>query len=195
MFISDSLVFVHIPKTGGNSVRSLLLKNLKGNKVNPPHLTYDQIVNHDPKLSELESFCVVRNPFDRFVSTYRFIHRDYRLQKWFGENFLKVKENIDTMDKFINNFVMPKSPWSGHDHFTQQTVWSNNIKHIFKLEEPDKILKFLKKFGIDEELPHLNSREIPSWKNNLYREYYNDVSKKIIEEKFKTDLNQFNYDF
>ena len=145
MFISDSLVFVHIPKTGGNSVRSLLLKNLKGNKVNPPHLTYDQIVNHDPKLSEIESFCVVRNPFDRFVSTYRFIYRDYRLQKWFGENFLKVKENIDTMDKFINNFVMPKSPWSGHDHFTQQTVWSNNIKHIFKLEEPDKILKFFKK--------------------------------------------------
>ena len=195
MFISDSLVFVHIPKTGGNSVRSLLLKNLKGNKVNPPHLTYDQIINHDPKLSEIESFCVVRNPFDRFVSTYRFIYRDYRLQKWFGENFLKVKENIDTMDKFINNFVMPKSPWSGHDHFTQQTVWSNNIKHIFKLEEPDKILKFLKKFGIDEELPHLNSREIPSWKNNLYREYYNGVSKKIIEEKFKTDLNKFNYEF
>ena len=195
MFISDSLVFVHIPKTGGNSVRSLLLKNLKGNKVNPPHLTYDQIINHDPKLSEIESFCVVRNPFDRFVSTYRFIYRDYRLQKWFGENFLKVKENIDTMDKFINNFVMPKSPWSGHDHFTQQTVWSNNIKHIFKLEEPDKILKFLKEFGIDEELPHLNSREIPSWKNNLYREYYNGVSKKIIEEKFKTDLNKFNYEF
>ncbi len=195
MFISSSLIFVHIPKTGGNSVRSLLLKNLKGNKVNPPHLTYDQIIKHDPKLSDCESFCVIRNPFDRFVSTYRFIYRDYRLQKWFGADFLKIKESIDTMEKFINSFVMPKSPWSGHDHFTQQVVWSNNVENIFKLEEPEKILKFLKKFGIDEDLPHLNSRDIPSWKNNLYRNYYSSETKKIIAKKFEDDLNKFNYDF
>ena len=50
----------------------------------------------------------------------------------------KIKESIDTMEKFINSFKMPKDPWSGHDHFTQQIVWSNNVKNIFKLEEPEK---------------------------------------------------------
>ena len=76
---------------------------------------------------------------------------------------------------------MPTSPWSVMI-ILQQIIWSNNVKNIFKLEEPEKILKYLKKFGINEDL-HLNSREIPSWKDNLYHDYYTPETRKIIAKK------------
>lgn len=195
MLISDQLIFIHIPKTGGNSIRNLLLKNIKGQKYNPTHFTYDQAVQAIPEISLKKSFCIVRNPFDRFVSLYRFICRNHRLRKWFGENFLQIKEDINTMEKFIDNFVMPDQAFSGHNHFTQQITWANNVQHIFKLEEPSSIMKFLSEFGINDQLPHLNSREIPSYEDNLYRSYYNQRTKNIIQEKFKDDLQKFKYEF
>ncbi len=194
MFITDRLLFIHIPKNGGTSVREHLAQNLKGTYVKR-HLTYDQAINHFPDLKEKVSFCIVRNPFDRFVSIYRMNNQENRLKKVFGKEYLIVKNKIDTFDKFIKNFQLPKNRWFGNNIFTPQKVWANNVDYIFKLEEPERLIKFLKSNGVKGNLPLLNNRETPSWKNKFYQKFYNSQTKKIIEEKFLIDLREFNYEF
>lgn len=62
-------------------------------------------------------------------------------------------------------------------------------------EEPEKINKFFRDNGINQDLPLTNNRKIPSHENAMYREYYNSYTKNIIREKYEDDLNIYNYDF
>ena len=83
----------------------------------------------------------------------------------------------------------------GNNHFTQQKEWANNIENVFKIEEPEKINKFFRDNGINQDLPLTNNRKIPSHENAMYREYYNSYTKNVIREKYEDDLNIYNYDF
>ncbi len=87
MIVTDRFVFLHYPKTGGLFVaevlkelharlglpcRELLMPNLKrvgGDSVRNPHGTWEQIPAED---RSKPVFAVVRNPFDRYVSTYEY---------------------------------------------------------------------------------------------------------------------------
>ena len=111
MFLTNNLLFIHIPKCGGTSVMKVLAKSKVG-RINfsiSPHSTFDEFKKNYPELVlKKKVFCVVRNPYCRFVSIYRFINRDVKLKKWFGNDYLKVKQKINTFEKFIDNFVFPK---------------------------------------------------------------------------------------
>ena len=72
------LLFLHIPKTGGSSLRTLLAENAQKRTVSLhphnrkkaiKHLRADQIKNR----RGWKSFAVVRNPYERLYSLYRFI--------------------------------------------------------------------------------------------------------------------------
>ena len=63
---------------------------------------------------------------------------------------------------------------------------------LIKLENINHDIQLLKdKFNIKQELPYLNT----SSRNKDYREYYNDNTKQIVENKFKKDINTFGYKF
>lgn len=198
MFLTNNLLFIHIPKSAGTSVVNVLENSTGGQKKFSidTHSTFDAFKKHYPNLVlNKKVFCIVRNPFCRFVSIYRFINRDFKLKKWFGNNYLDIKARIATFENFINNFIFPEKIWGDNNHFSPQTLWSNNVQNIFKLENPEQINKFFKENGIYLELPLTNNQTIPSHTNFMYREYYNSYTKKIIEDKFKSDLEAFNYDF
>ncbi len=198
MFLTEKLLFIHIPKSAGSSVVKLLEEEIGGIKKFEIdiHSTFNQFQSHYPGLvKDKKVFCLVRNPYCRFVSIYRFINRDLKLKKWFGDDFLQIKSKIDTFDKFINNFVFPDWVWNGNDHFTPQCVWAENVQNIFQVEKPDLINEFLKDNGVLQNLPLTNNREPPSHNNFMYRDYYNSDTKKLIRDKFEKDLNNFNYDF
>ncbi len=195
MFFNDKIVFVHIPKNGGTSIRKIIFENSGGTYIKN-HPTFDEITKIKPEYVENKiSFCIIRNPFDRFISIFRFNNQEKRLKKIFGENYLNIKNKIDTLDKFIENFEFPKSRWLGKSLYTPQVVWANNVKNIFKIEDQYEIKKFLQVNGIKGEIPLENSSG-PITKNNFYyRDYYNVETKKFIENKFKEDLDKFNYEF
>jgi len=147
MFLTSNLLFIHIPKSAGSSVVNVLENSTGGQKKFSidPHSTFDAFKKHYPNLVlNKKVFCIVRNPFCRFVSIYRFINRDFKLKKWFGNNYLDVKAKIETFENFINNLIFPEKVWGGNNHFSPQTLWSNNIQHIFRLESPEQINKFFK---------------------------------------------------
>jgi len=198
MFLTNNLLFIHIPKSADSSVVKVLEESVGGKKVFniDIHSTFNQFKNRYPDvIYNKKVFCLVRNPYCRFVSIYRFINRDFKLQKWFGNDYTKIKSHIDTFEKFIINFTFPKGAWGGNNHFTQQKEWADNIENVFNIEEPEKINKFFRDNGINQDLPLTNNRKIPSHENAMYREYYNSFTKNIIREKYEDDLNIYNYDF
>ena len=68
-FETLSCIFVHVPRTGGFALAKSLFGNAGGS-----HITvrqYREIFDHE--FSSYFKFAIVRNPFDRLVSAYRYI--------------------------------------------------------------------------------------------------------------------------
>ncbi len=194
MIITQKLIFIHIPKTAGKSIREILKKDSSFRYVKG-HPTFDELLKINSKfLNSRQSFCVVRNPFDRFVSLYRHGSNELALKKLYGKNYLKIKDKINTFEKFIHNFNPPKK-WIGRSIFTPQKVWSNNVTNIFKFENLEEITNFLDKHNFKGKLPHINATNFNMTDIHSYRKYYNQETKNLIRDKFEEDLNYFNYDF
>lgn len=73
MLITSRFAFVHIPRTGGSFVRKLVRKHLAAEVLPtqyPTHASYDEL---DGRLAQLPAFCVVRNPWDWYVSWFHWI--------------------------------------------------------------------------------------------------------------------------
>ena len=61
--LSHPFVFIHVPKTGGTSIRNAL-----GLGATPFHMTAQKLRDHHPEAASRFSFTFVRNPWDRLVS-------------------------------------------------------------------------------------------------------------------------------
>jgi hypothetical protein len=71
MILPDhKILFVHIPKTGGTSVRSVLRKHAEKYTKQFPHQTYQEYAKTIKSIDEYFSFTIVRNTWDRVVSLY-----------------------------------------------------------------------------------------------------------------------------
>jgi len=120
-------------------------------------------------------FTTIRNPWDRVVSTYFFV-------KQFTKSFRDtIVEDINTFFHKIENFVLD----------------SNGkllVDDIFKVENlNDDINIIFEKIGISVEIDSVPI--INTINHKPYREYYNKETKNIITEYYKTEIEEFNYDF
>ena len=59
-------VLVHVPKTGGISISSVLKSIDGGDNCRESHVVHES----DLDLQDYFKFCIVRNPWDRFLSCY-----------------------------------------------------------------------------------------------------------------------------
>ena len=81
----NKLIFLHIPKTGGESVEDALTNSF-GKPIDKSHENVRQIQSgklYDENIDEYKVFTVVRNPFDRLISTWRWwaYHSDSGFEK------------------------------------------------------------------------------------------------------------------
>ena len=60
--------FIHIPRTGGNSIASTILD---GRTAHTPYFVYQRA--YPDEFDEFFKFCFVRNPWDRLVSAYFYL--------------------------------------------------------------------------------------------------------------------------
>jgi hypothetical protein len=70
MLVTQDLVFVHIPRTGGSFIRSVLGAHLPADSHAPPFATHARYGELPKELRDRPAFCVVRNPWDWYVSWY-----------------------------------------------------------------------------------------------------------------------------
>lgn len=193
-------IFIHIPKTAGTSIYTVLSipqneRHFYSAAKRIPsyqHLTPTQLQRKLPRniWNQYYKFTVVRNPFDRAVSDYRYLRKylpaKYRISSFVA--FLRLVERIVKGNKYTENVYF--------DHFRPQS-------HYFRGITYDKICKFESLHtDIDEVKQKLqcHANQLP-WKYKTsivhgpsnYLPYYTHETKSIIERLYAEDLKKFDY--
>ena len=175
--------FIHIPKTGGTSITSVL-QNVKGTEyVTKAH-------NHIGKFENIKDYdimCFVRNPYTRFASAY---YHQTRKDGWMSIN--KFIENID-----LNDYLyFPQSYFTNNGSSEDKRVTFIGRYENF-INDFNLIMKKIGKTG--HSIPHYNRNSIYDKHPNLnqhdfYKHIYNDTDvKNWVEKRYSNDFKIFNY--
>jgi chondroitin 4-sulfotransferase 11 len=176
-----NMTYIHVPRTGGQSVREFLLKekdakimSLGKRDINTKHPDIWTTKNHFGDLGY--TFCTVRNPYDRLVSMFAHLKR--------------VDRNMPAKTDF-SKFVFE---YADYDTFMKPiSSWFNNgdIDYIMRFENLSNDFEVIKKkLDANRGLIHKNAAS-----HNNYKSYYTDEIKEFVTEKFKEDIERFNYSF
>jgi len=194
------LLFIHIPKTAGTSVRHWYKQ-----RYGKFHKCMHGTVSHPvlkKVLTEMPSFAIVRNPYDLVYSWYRYkekilketAHRDKTEQWawnrgfdfWLQRHAEKVNFVVDKQGS-----VNPISP-----SFSQLRYLSISgkimVDHVLKYERIDSDWDTVNQLAnCNISLPKTNITE----RQGNYRSAYTPESKRIVEKYYRTDLEKFSYIF
>jgi len=212
MVVSDkyNFIFVHIPKTGGKSIRTILkdhieisthhrLENMNRNRIHA-HLTLYEIRKYlngysfdnkgnvkplqDPikRFEGKKIFTVMRNPWDWVVSYYEFIKSRRRHPKYFEVNAMSFKDFIKS------DYIKPQVNYVWN--FTTNSIWPET--KIIRFEDLQKgFNEMLLEVGLHQmQLPHLHKT-----KRGKYHEYYDEETKSLIANKFAKEIELLKYEF
>lgn len=201
--VTDS-VFVHIQKTGGNSIRRAL-----GLPENPPdkHRTARELRASlgTAAWEDRFSFAFVRNPWDRLVSWWTMIDakrpafEEPRMAQT-NDFHAYVLAKARTFEEFILNCTDTIADAGG-----QKSILRPQLDYV---ADADGLIlvDFVGRFetiGDDfrvvagrlglhgRELPHVNA----SRSRRHYRDYYDPALAAVVGERFKPDLAAFGYEF
>ena len=126
------------------------------------------------------SFCIVRNPYSRIISLFKF-------------SFLKKNQNKKNFIKFINDLekgiIQKKTTYfNSQKSYIIDTNEKIIVNKIFKMEDTKEIVKFLNINGLDvKKLPKLNNSD-SDFKINLDKKL-----KSKIFNIYKEDFISFGY--
>ena len=182
----QKVLFIHIPKTGGFSIRQTMLKDATMSFKVDPSLDYDF------------SFAFVRNPFGRFLSTYYMFKLGGITCRPPVIPDLTIDKLLDTVENssipHTNNKNKPYV-FAKH-HALPMTHPYNCIQYaeeIYRYENYNQAyIEIAKILGKPTNVPHLNKSKNFS---KDYREVLNTEQRKRIEEIYKEDLERFNYEW
>ena len=208
--------FMHIPKTGGTSIRNALNQLIQApqpytekdmeRKHMSAFLLRDKIYDWD----NLWKFTFIRNPYDRMVSYYTFYRmprqfpyqhttRKAALQMSFPEwvRWLKQKEFVRLGDHPPRKIPMWRRP-------QVDFIYNNGIKlvdHICRYETLEDDYNYIaNKLKLNQNpsiWKHHKVLRHDNRSNRLedFRLYYDDESRSIVKWWFMRDIKEFNYTF
>ncbi|MEZ9551552.1 sulfotransferase family 2 domain-containing protein [Vibrio breoganii] len=178
------LLFIHIPKNAGNSVRELVF----GKDIATSHRTASR---YPLKVwEEYFTFAVCRNPYDKLWS-----HYQYHCSS--GTYHGSLLRQFPRMHEFSFKNYFDKIVMSGHNSFNAQYEFTTHhesdksIDLILRFETlATDVKKINKKFKASGEIKKLNQSTIrkSNWIQNLDWE---DV--KLINNAYQVDFDRFGY--
>jgi hypothetical protein len=176
-----NVLFIHIPKTAGTSILSCLNNN---QEFKIKHFTLKEYSSRI--LNNTYVFCVIRNPFDRFVSQWLY-HTNY------NDNFFMKKYNkkfdIRSYYSLVSQIKHKTTTWKSMSDYTFHK--NKKIDFILRFENlSDDWNTLCKNLNFNCNLHFLkrNNRE-------HYSNYYTPYLISKIEEMYSDDLVNFNYKF
>lgn len=181
-------VFIHIPKTAGSSIRNGFFNGQ----------CIGAYYRYPYKYKHLFSFCFVRNPYDRIISAYNFLHKK-KLETTKYKNFqLSFDDFIEiVIDKSIDhvycNIYENIYSFIRHHTIPQTHIFNqlHNAKFVGRYENLDNDWQYICE-QINAEykpLPNNNVSKTLNWYNKLYQQWFPD---KFRIKYYKKYLNQHN---
>lgn len=181
----EKIIFIHAPRTSGTSIEN---QCLSGRQVP------DGMKHFNAKMmkkvvgqqfwNESFKFSIVRNPWDRVISLY---HMPY-----FGPGYRDIGAlSGKTLESFITKYS--PAPW---EHGVQCSDYLNEeVDFIIRFENRQNDLAQLSKITdglltIDNKVHHRATKR----KKN-YVDFYNQTTRKMVEEMYHEDMARFNYKF
>jgi len=204
-----NFIFVHIYRTGGNSVRKALgapavgsaIDILKANEELGVHVNAKDLRQHYHNVGDdnfwetAYKFAVVRNPFSWLVSTYKYIVYSP------GHNFnmmVKSMTYMQFLEWYVNTAMTMDRPFGSNKYSTQyEFLYDDNgnrlVNYIGKVEQLGSALQRISKITgvpLQNGIPAINKTNpnLPGWKS-----YYNKQSVDFVNKHFEKDLETFNY--
>ncbi|MEQ8324251.1 MAG: sulfotransferase family 2 domain-containing protein [Vicingaceae bacterium] len=202
------LIFIHIPKSGGTSVHEIMFGNrplvpreFLGTEVRNLPLSYfvDEAdhfrpyppLNHLPvsrirevidreKFESFTKFTLVRNPFDRVLSIYKY---------WQSRNNLPRSTPFSEFVQMISSRPSFKTKWPNQVFFVNDENGNLLLDEVFKLEEKKKLETFLTaRLNKDVVMPHARAT-----KKLSSRQIYGRRSMEQVNQLYKEDFETFDY--
>lgn len=191
--------FVDIPRTSSTAIRqALYLRYGKvfGKPSNSQGLGVGLVPPHTPAVrireqigaelwDSLQTFSVVRNPFERVLSLYRFLRHNGALK------------NVE-FPAYVNKLVSGGFDYHGHSMsnwgYVSDGEGNQIVKEIFRYEDRESAMPLIAERTGCPELSG-TQRQTYSTTGEPYAEFYDAASRRKIESHFSDDLARFDYQF
>jgi len=198
MIITKKHIFIHIPKTAGQSIvhnycdryeiiphrKHVINKSIHHKEKNNPHISASMVrdIVGDEIYDNAFKFTIVRNPFDRLVSFY-----------YFGiKNMLRNKfKKFGGFVAYACNKQDRKNIGTGWSYarYSQSHFVDDEVDMIIKFEElEDSWDELSTLLGINKHLAKKNKT-----KHRHYSTYYTPEMVEMVIEAFAEDFERFGY--
>jgi len=189
-------IFIHIPKTGGTSVKKILSDkiNICGFKINGELVKYNKNthigINKEQfeKYKDYFKFVFVRHPYDWIKSYYNF-----------HSNKSKFYKNL-TSKKIENTITVNFDKWlKSLNNFNQTDFFTNNdeilVNKVCKLEKFDEDLKYvLEKINLNSNFQSIKMKDSKKFNIDTIKNL-NDKQKEMIQKICAKDFRLLNYKY
>lgn len=184
------LLFVHIPKNGGYSV----LHAMKAKYPDTEKILWGHARICDVKgmnLKKYTKFAIVRNPWGRMVSLWAFL---WQHKKTYETRSGKRRSTKELVTMGFSDWLLNrgKRSWYITTSDTPQFRWISRddkiiVDHVLRFENMERELKDV--IGLtDIPMRHVSD-------HGDYREYYNEASRRFVEETYEKDIKEWGYEF
>jgi hypothetical protein len=197
--IQHQFIFVHIPKTAGNALQSILsaysedtiiaggnkdgihrfgLYSTYGTAKHSTLADYFYALGPESFWSKRRFTCI-RNPWDRAISFYFSPHRGYNV--WDRNEFIRMLDEMHPMTAFLR---LPTN--------VTETRPDQNLDFILRYEQLyEDFSRLCDILGLTRKsLPVLNKGSQQS-----YHDYYDSKLIQIVRTRFREDIELFDYEF
>lgn len=201
MPISDPLkvIFFHNPKSGGTTIEQLLdmkgpdmfisRKYLPNEVYSLEHLPYTEMQKRiNPEVFDTYfKFTVVRDPWDRVVSTYCWNQRGYKTFEEFVDfiDRLYTDYNAETLSSY------PEFNKKYCSHLFPQYIYTGKDVTVYRYEHFNHdVTSLLQQLNIQKSIPRENKSS-----HKHYAAYYTERTRNIIGKVYAEDIFRFGYKF
>jgi len=200
-------IFVHIPKTGGNSIENIIWPGDRResdlwmgqittyyNKYQTgglQHLFATNIQQEigDKIFNDFFKFSFVRNPWDKVISQFCYMNRRKDLREFIGMSrddclkkylaLIQTKKHVQWEKQY--KFILDKNENSLVDFIGRFENFENDVRYVLKIINNQISL---------DKIPHTNKSV-----RTHYAEYYDNESREMVGYLYQKDIELFNYAF
>jgi hypothetical protein len=197
---STRLLFIHVQKTGGISIRDALRKVCTDlEEVHPRHQTLAAALTAYPELADYVIAGFVRNPWDRLVSWWAMVHGaanrplghpHHQFLRWPLWRYVSQFRDFEDFVRDIPSGPYERFRTPQYDYLSTPAREADLIGRSERMEQDVAALLGLIGAPVVP-VPHANKSSRPV----SYRELYSPETAEIVERVFGTDIERFGYRF